>query len=215
MAQGPSTAPTRAAPTGSRPVAEAISRWKAARAAADKAEGAAEEVVSQTAPETAPEPVPETVPETMLVPETMPVPEMTPESVPEPMSETANEPATTPDLPSEALAARSAVIPHAAVEDKIPGSPVPVARPKRFVAPLLLLGVVAVWSRSLGDANRLDGRRASAPTSTTPPRVEPKPESPPEPPPPVVAKPRSPPQIGSPVPATTNAESEPDRRSSA
>jgi transcriptional regulator with XRE-family HTH domain len=73
-AQGPSMEPTRSAPAGSRPVAEAIARWKAARAAA-------EPVVPQTVSE--PEPEPEAVTALELPPEPPAAQaELTPNSAP-------------------------------------------------------------------------------------------------------------------------------------
>jgi transcriptional regulator with XRE-family HTH domain len=193
LVQGPSAEPTRTAPTGSRPVAEAISRWKAARAAADKAGSAAEDVATQTAHEPAPETTPETTPET--------VPEVV---------------APVPDIPPEPPTDRVEMVPESAAPVVIHDLPVHAPAARRFAGPMLILGIIVVASAIYLGMRGTVGNKAdrtsavSAPTtSATPPRVVPsaEPRSA-EPPPPVAAKPASHPPNNAPAPATTDAGSE-------
>jgi transcriptional regulator with XRE-family HTH domain len=192
LAQGPSTEPTRSAPVGSRPVAEAIARWKAERAAAEKAEPivvepVVPETVSETAPEedgpetvTEPEPATEPVPETVTVPEIAPEP--TPNSAPP-------------------------VVVHEA--------PLRVPAGRRFIGPLLVLGVVVVAAAIYFgmSGTKVDPQDkapiGAATTSVTASRIAPSPEPRPvEPPAPAVAKPPATPPSPAPAPSTTSAGSE-------
>ena len=175
-AQGPSTEPTLAAPAGSRPVAEAIAQWKAARSAADKAERTVGRAV---------EPAVEAVTQPVVI-----------ESVPEALIQ--HEPS--PEEP----AAPSDAIPNVAADVVILDTHVRVPTARRLVAPLVLLASVAIASaiyfgmRGTGNDERT-AEASSTSTNPTPPRVEPTAESRPlETPPPVIAKPQPPP---APVPA--------------
>ena len=72
--QGAATEAARPAPSGSRPVAEAIAQWKAARAAAERAEPVVQTVVAETVAQPIPEPVLESATEPISEPEPEPVP---------------------------------------------------------------------------------------------------------------------------------------------
>jgi transcriptional regulator with XRE-family HTH domain len=172
LAQGPSTEPARAAPMGSRPVAEAIARWKAARAAAEKAERAAEAVAPESVPEIAPQIVPEVV------------------------AESALEPAPEPEAPAKTRMVRSEAIPTA----------------RRFLAPLLLLGVAAIvfaiylGTRGTSGSGHERSAPVNAPTaSSAPRRVEPTPvPRPVETPPRVATKPQPTAPTAAPVVSTAS-----------
>jgi transcriptional regulator with XRE-family HTH domain len=189
LVQGPSTEPTTSSPMGSRPVAEAIARWKAARTAAENAERAAEAI----APEPVPVPVPEPVPE--------PAPENVVETLPEPFHAIESEPESLPEPP-----------PHIV----IPERQTRIAAGRRFIAPLLILGVIAVASAiyfGMRGGSGNNSERAvpvSAPaTSVAPPRAEPTPAlRPAEPPPPVITKPQPTPRAAAAVPPSAEAAGE-------
>jgi transcriptional regulator with XRE-family HTH domain len=198
LVQGPSTEPTTSAPLGSRPVSEAIARWKAARAAAEQAARVAEKaepvVVEAAVPETVSEPVSENVVEI----------------APEPIQEVEPEPEALPEAP----AAPAEVIPEATAHIALE-PPARVAAGRRFLAPLLILGAVliaiAIYFAMSGSSGKSERAvPASAPTtSKAPPRVESTPEPRPvELPPPVIAKPQPTPPTTPPVTRSVEAAGE-------
>jgi transcriptional regulator with XRE-family HTH domain len=192
LVQGPSTEPAPSAPTGSRPVSEAIARWKAARAEEEKAERAAEPVVEAVVPETVSEPVPEIVPE--VIPDVVPVQEP----------------------PPEPMWARTEAVPEPTAHVVIPESQVSVSAGRRFVGPASLLGVIviatAIYFGMRGSSENNDGPKAplsTPPATATSPRPEATPESRPvEPPPPVIAKPQPTPRAAAAVPPSAEAAGE-------
>jgi transcriptional regulator with XRE-family HTH domain len=173
LVQGPSTEAMRMAPVGSRPVAEAIARWKAVRAAAEKVEPVAE-------------PVAEPVIETLVA-----------ESAPEVLIEQET-PFEEPAAPPEVLPTVAADVVILDTHARIPT----VRRagvPLLLLGVVAIASAIYFGIRGTGSDQRT-APASSTPTKPTPPRVEPPSESRPiEPPPPVVAKPQASPPASAPV----------------
>jgi transcriptional regulator with XRE-family HTH domain len=181
LVQGPSTEPSTSAPVGSRPVSEAIARWKAARAAAEHAARVAEEaepVVDEAA-------VPETVPE--------PASENVVEIAPEPIQELEPEPEVHPQLepPARVPAGRRLV------------------GPLLLLGVVAIASAIYFGMRGTTDDHASKPAVGSPVSGGTPPRIEPTPEPRPiETPSAIVAKPQPPAPTAPPIPRSAEAAGE-------